>query len=265
MGPLQGADALHVPPLLLPLPLPYTSPLPWPAWLKTACTTLHATRRAPAGYVGRPDLTAEKFVVNPAYSLVASDLPPSLLPFYRTAYRTGDLVRWCSNGNLEFLGRIDRQVKISGVRIELGEVEAALAGAPGVEHAVTKAVTDACGIKRLVGYIVPASVRSADVLEHCRGLLVPAMVPSVVVPLDAFPLLPNGKVDVKALPPPNWVAAGAEEYIAPASQLEAIVQAVLQEVLRRPADQPLSTTMDFFVAGGTSLQVSTMLRSFHTI
>ena len=176
-------------------------------------------------------------------------------PYYQRAYRTGDLVRWRPDGTLDFLGRIDRQVKISGVRIELGEVEAALAGAPGVEQAAASALSDASGAKRLVGYVTPASVDPAAAAAHCRSRLLPAMVPSLVVALEAFPLLPNGKVDVKALPAPDWSAAGAGAYVAPASELEAAVQRVWQEVLGWPEGEPLSMTADFFAAGGTSLQV----------
>ena len=211
--------------------------------------------RLAIGYTGRPDLTAEKFIPNPCLGLVAQHMLPSMAPYYERAYRTGDLVRWRPDGTLDFLGRIDRQVKVNGVRIELGEVEAALGSAPGVAQAVASAVADDSGAKRLVGYVTPTSAEAADILAHCRTLLVPAMVPSVVVALDAFPLLPGGKVDIKALPLPDWGAAGAEEYVAPASELESTVQRVWQEVLGRGEDQPLSVTADFFAAGGTSLQV----------
>jgi hypothetical protein len=127
---------------------------------------------------------------------VTASLPAALLPYYTRAYRTGDLVRWLPDGQLEYLGRIDRQVKINGVRIELGEVEAALAAAPGVSQAVAAAVAAAgnSSIKRLVGYVVPGDVDVAGVLAHCRASLLPTMVPSAVVALDAFPLLPSGKV-----------------------------------------------------------------------
>ena len=211
--------------------------------------------RLAIGYTGRPDLTAEKFIPNPCLGLVAQHMLPSMAPYSERAYRTGDLVRWRPDGTLDFLGRIDRQVKVNGVRIELGEVEAALGSAPGVAQAVASAVADDSGAKRLVGYVTPTSAEAADILAHCRTLLVPAMVPSVVVALDAFPLLPGGKVDIKALPLPDWGAAGAEEYVAPASELESTVQQVWQEVLGRGEDQPLSVTADFFAAGGTSLQV----------
>jgi acyl-coenzyme A synthetase/AMP-(fatty) acid ligase len=141
-----------------------------------------------------------RFISNPAYELVTASLPAALLPYYTGAYRTGDLVRWLPDGQLEYLGRIDRQVKINGVRIELGEVEAALAAAPGVSQAVAAAVAAAGGssnsLKRLVGYVVPGSVDVAGVLAHCRASLLPTMVPSAVVALDVFPLLPSGKVSV---------------------------------------------------------------------
>ena len=211
--------------------------------------------RLAAGYVGRPDLTAEKFIPNPCLMFMSDFVPSSMAHFFQRAYRPGDLVRWRPGGQIEYLGRIDRQVKLNGVRIELGEVDAALGSAPGVVQAVASAVADDSGAKRLVGYVTPASAEAADILAHCRTLLMPAMVPSVVVALDAFPLLPNGKVDVKALALPDWGAAGAEEYVAPASELEATVQQVWQEVLGRGEDQPLSVTADFFAAGGTSLQV----------
>ena len=205
--------------------------------------------------MGRPDLTAEKFIPNPCLDLVREAIPEGMAPFYQRAYRTGDLVRWRPDGTVDFLGRIDRQVKVNGVRIELGEVEAALSSAPGVEQAVANAVLDPHGAKRLVGYVTPAAADTAEVVTHCRTLLVPAMVPSVVVALEAFPMLAGGKIDLKGLPPPDWAAAGAEEYVAPASELEATVQRIWHEVLGRPVDEPLSVTADFFAAGGTSLQV----------
>jgi len=180
--------------------------------------------RLALGYAGRPDLTEEKFVPNPCLELVAGNVHPALAPYYKLAYRTGDFVRWRNDGTLEFLGRIDRQVKITGVRIELGEVEAALEGASGVTQAVATALPDPSGQKRLVGYVTPGDIEPAAVLGHCRSVLVPAMVPSVVLALESFPLLPNGKVDVRGLPAPDWSGAGAEEYVGPANEVEATVQ-----------------------------------------
>ena len=182
-------------------------------------------------------------------------IPEGMAPFYQRAYRTGDLCRWRADGLIDILGRIDRQVKVNGVRIELGEVEAALASVPGVVHCVVVPTPDLSGALRLVGYVMPSTVDTAAATAHCRSLLVPAMVPSLIQTLDEWPLLPNGKVDIRSLPAPDWTAAGAEEYVAPASELEATVQRIWQEVLGRSADEPLSVTADFFAAGGTSLQV----------
>lgn len=210
--------------------------------------------RLAMGYVGRPDLTEEKFISNPCLDLVLGKLHPALAPYYKRAYRTGDLVRWRSDGTIDFLGRIDRQVKITGVRIELGEVESALAGAPGVEQSQAAAVPDPQGQKRLVGYVTPASADTMAVIAHCRAQLVPAMVPSVVVALDSFPLLPNGKVDTKSLPAPEWGGAGSEKYEPPSNDAESAVQKVFADVLGGPVEE-LSVLTDFFAAGGTSLQV----------
>ena len=102
--------------------------------------------RLAVGYYGRPDLTEKAFVLNPFYEEVLPFLPAELRPFYRRAYRTGDLVRWTAAGQLEFLGRIDRQVKVNGVRIELGEVEAALASAPGGQLGFRAVLCDAVSV-----------------------------------------------------------------------------------------------------------------------
>jgi len=218
--------------------------------------------RLAVGYAGRPDLTADKFVPNPCLDLIAGRVDPALAPHYVKAYRTGDLVRWRNDGTIEFLGRIDRQLKITGVRIELGEVEAALEGAENVTQAVATALPDAGGQKRLVGYVTPGSIDPAAVIAYCRSMLVPAMVPSVVVSLESFPLLPNGKVDVRGLPAPDWSGAGSEEYVGPDNETEASVQRVFAEVLRRPAEE-LSVLADFFAAGGTSLQAMQITSRLH--
>ena len=210
--------------------------------------------RLALGYVGRPDLTAQAFIPNPCLDLVSQHINPALAPFYKLAYRTGDLVRWRGDGTIYFMGRIDRQVKITGVRIELGEVESALEGAEGVTGAVAAAVPDPSGQKRLVGYVTPEDVDSAAVLAHCRSLLVAAMVPSVVVTLPSFPLLPNGKVNQRALPMPDWSGTTTDEYVGPENNVEEAVQKVFATVLMRPVEE-VSVMADFFGAGGTSLQV----------
>ena len=211
--------------------------------------------RLALGYVSRPELTEEKFIPNPCLDLVAGKIAPSLTEYFQKAYRTGDLVRWRSDGNIDFMGRIDRQTKVNGVRIELGEVEAALESCDGVVHTVAAAVADPLGQKRLVGYVTPGNIDPDDVIRQCRSLLISAMVPSVVIALHVFPLLPNGKVDVKGLPAPDWSGAkSSEEYIGPDGNVEITVQKVFAEVLGRPAEE-LSVLADFFAAGGTSLQV----------
>ena len=210
--------------------------------------------RLALGYANRPDLTAAAFISNPCKELVIERVDPALASYYELAYRTGDLVRWRSDGTIDFLGRIDRQVKITGVRIELGEVEAAIDAVEGVTQSIAAAVKDPEGQKRLVGYVTPDTVDPLAIIAHCRSLLIPAMVPSVVVPLASFPLLPNGKVDVRALPAPEWPGAKTEEYVGPANDAEAAVQQVFAKVLGRPVEE-LSVLADFFGAGGTSIQV----------
>ena len=142
------------------------------------------------------------------------------------------------------------QVKLRGFRVELGEIENALADVPGVQLAAALVLQDPTGSQRLVAYITPACVDPAAAKATLKGRLPAHMVPEVVMPLERMPLLPNEKVDRKALPPPDW-GAGAAEYVAPASELEAKLQAVWQEVLGR---ERVSTQADFFAVGGNSLQ-----------
>ncbi|MEU6088790.1 amino acid adenylation domain-containing protein [Streptomyces sp. NPDC047085] len=206
------------------------------------------------GYYGRPALTAERFVPDP------------FGPAGSRMYRTGDLVRWNQDGQLEYVGRGDGQMKIRGLRIEPGEVEAALTAHPSVEQAVVMVRAGKGDGKQLVGYVVPArsggddSARTRNSLDLTAGVSVPElrkfvsarlpefMVPSAFVVLDRLPLAPNGKLDRAALPAP---AFQNEAYRAPASETEKILAAVFAEVL---GVDRVGVDDDFFVVGGDSIR-----------
>jgi acyl carrier protein len=193
------------------------------------------------GYWQRPDLNAERFIADESQSGAR-------------LYRTGDLVRRHANGALEFLGRIDHQVKIRGHRIELGEIESALARQAGVRQAVVVAREDASGDKRLAAYVTahtgsvldPVRMRSALAQE-----LPEPMVPATVSVLAVFPLTPNGKVDRRALPEPQSGVV-IRLAAAPQSQLEKTIASIWQEVLGLPE---VGMSDNFFDLGGHSLLV----------
>ncbi|SDE77108.1 amino acid adenylation domain-containing protein [Myxococcus virescens] len=196
------------------------------------------------GYLGRPELTAERFVPSP---FVDSE----------RLYRTGDLARWRRDGNLEYLGRGDTQVKVRGVRIEPGEIEAALRAHPTVHDAVVHVREDVAGDKRLVAYVVPSSAPDAGQLEasalreHLRRNLPEYMVPAAFVSLAALPLTPSGKVDRKALPAPEASQLALKrDSMPPATLMEARLAEVWQELLRVPA---VGRHDNFFELGGHSL------------
>ncbi|HEX2092009.1 MAG TPA: amino acid adenylation domain-containing protein, partial [Longimicrobiaceae bacterium] len=191
-------------------------------------------------YLGRPELTAEKFVPDPFAAEPGARL-----------YRTGDRARWGADGVLEFLGRVDSQVKIRGFRIEPGEVEALLAAHPAVRDAVVTVREDAPGDRRLVGYVVPAAgeVSPAELSTWLGERLPGYMVPAALVSLDAFPLSPNGKVDRRALPAPEREEAAAE-YAAPRTSTEEVVAGIWADILRR---ERVGVEDDFFALGGHSL------------
>jgi AMP-binding enzyme/Thioesterase domain/AMP-binding enzyme C-terminal domain/Phosphopantetheine attachment site len=186
------------------------------------------------GYLRQPGLTAERFVPDPCGA------PGSRL------YRTGDLCRLRADGSVEFLRRLDQQVKLRGFRIELGEIEAALRQCAGVRDAVAVVQGEGEG-RRLIGYAVgPANaVALKQELEH---RLPGYMVPSVVLVLESLPLTPNGKVDRRALPEPD--KAGPREAVMPRTETEAVLLDIWQRVLER-AD--LGVTDNFFDVGGDSL------------
>jgi natural product biosynthesis luciferase-like monooxygenase protein len=199
------------------------------------------------GYFQRPDLTADRFV------------PNTVSQHGGRLYRTGDLARWRLNddgsGVLEFLGRLDHQVKVRGYRIELGEIEAALAEQHGVAQAVVMAREDQPGDARLVAYLVAhsgATLDSATLRDALRARLPEFMLPSAFVMLDEFPQTPNGKIDRKALPAPDAVAtaAPAAEFVAPTNDLESQIADVWKDVLKLAQ---VGTCDNFFDLGGHSL------------
>ncbi|HET8680255.1 MAG TPA: amino acid adenylation domain-containing protein [Micromonosporaceae bacterium] len=197
------------------------------------------------GYLGRPELTAERFVDDP------------FVPSGRV-YRTGDLAQWTERGQIQFLGRIDTQVKLRGQRIELEEIEAVLATHPRVSQAVVALREDTPGEKRLVGYVVPdGTPPSVAQLREYLGEELPAyMVPAAFMVLDELPLAPTGKVDRPALPAPETGRPAEAEYLAPATPAEQTVADVFAEVL---GVARVGADADFFDLGGSSLQVAAVI------
>jgi len=193
------------------------------------------------GYLDRPDLTAERF------------LPDTLGPLPgQRVYRTGDLARWRADGRLDFLGRIDHQVKIRGFRIELGEIEAALRGHPAVREAIVLAREDQPGVKRLVAYLIAdGSPTVTDLREHLQDRLPGYMIPEAFVMLEALPLLPNGKVDRRALPVPDHTRPELESaFVAARSAAEQRLGEIWCQVL---GVERVGVHDNFFELGGHSL------------
>ncbi len=195
-----------------------------------------------AGYINDAELTVAKFVADP----IACD--------GTAMYATGDLCRWNGDGLLEFIGRVDHQVKIRGYRIELGEVEAALGRLPGIERAVAIVRQDTPGQPRLVAYVTLAATATATtetILAGLRDQLPPQLVPSAVVILDAIPLSPHGKVDRRALPPPDRRESIASSgFVTPDEGLESELAAVWADLLRI---ERVGAYDNFFSLGGDSL------------
>ncbi|WP_417716588.1 amino acid adenylation domain-containing protein [Rhodococcus gannanensis] len=193
------------------------------------------------GYLGKPALTAGRFVADP------HGAPGARL------YRTGDLVRWDSSLALEFLGRIDDQVKIRGLRIELGEVETALEGLPSVARAVASVARNAEGEPVLVGYVVAESdaagdIEPATVRSALSGVVPDHLIPAIVMPIDSVPVNFNGKLDRKALPQPDF--GSQAESRAPRDEFEARMCAAFAEAL---GVESVGIDDDFFALGGHSL------------
>jgi amino acid adenylation domain-containing protein len=207
-------------------------------------------------YLRRPELTAEKLIPHP-YSAEAG----------ARLYRTGDQVRWLADGTLEFLGRIDQQVKVRGFRIELGEIEATLAEQREIKEAVVVAREDSAGEKRLVAYVVPrVEVQSLDheraqlisrLRAHLEKRLPEYMIPAFFVFLDSLPLTPNGKVDRRALPAPDEACSqqGAD-FVAPSTPVEELLSRLWAELL---GVESVGMHDDFFLLGGHSLLATRLI------
>jgi acyl-coenzyme A synthetase/AMP-(fatty) acid ligase/acyl carrier protein len=194
------------------------------------------------GYVKRPKLTAERFVKDPFCGEPDARI-----------YRTGDLVRYRPDGNIEFLGRIDHQVKVRGHRIELGEIESVLGRHPAVREAVVTVREDVPGDKRLVAYVVPnrqLPLGIGELRSLLKDKLPDYMVPAAFVELEALPLTPNNKVDRRNLPPPPGERQAEDLYIAPQNELERIIAGIWQDLLQ--VDR-VGVDDNFFELGGHSL------------
>jgi amino acid adenylation domain-containing protein len=212
------------------------------------------------GYLYEPERTAEAFIPDP-FAGLAGEEPGGRL------YRTGDLARLRADGNLEFLGRIDHQVKLRGFRIELGEIEAALGAFPGVRQAVVNIVEGGPGGRRLVGYVtalreeggLEAALDPAELKRFVAERLPEYMVPSAFVVLSDLPLTPHGKVDRRALPAPE-LRAESDELVAPRTEVEELMADIWKQVL---GIDRVGAFDSFFALGGHSLvaaQVAAKIR-----
>ncbi|WP_435592527.1 amino acid adenylation domain-containing protein [Nocardia sp. bgisy118] len=227
-GPIRGASVLVLDGRLRPVPVGVAGEL------------YLAGPSLARGYHARPDLNATRFVANP-YGTEGERM-----------YRTGDLVRWDGDGELEYVGRTDFQVKVRGQRIELGEIDAVLGRADGVEFAVTLGVRGPAGGTALAAYVVHESGVELDVeglRAHAAAALPGYMVPAAFVVLDAIPLNAVGKLDRKALPEPVF-ADERIEYVAPRTPTEETLAVVFAELLGR---ERVGAEDSFFALGGDSI------------
>jgi amino acid adenylation domain-containing protein len=201
------------------------------------------------GYVSNPEQTAAHFVADPFHGDPGARM-----------YKTGDRVRYTGDGDIEFLGRVDRQVKVHGFRVELGEIETVLQHHPSVRQAVVVARQDKAGATQLCAYVVPAAqtAPAADALrEHLATRLPEYMVPAAFVALKGLPLTPNGKIDTRALPDPEQARAGrTRPLVPPRNAVEEQVAAIWKQVLDLEA---VGVEDDFFELGGHSLLATKVL------
>ncbi|MCU7492539.1 MAG: amino acid adenylation domain-containing protein [Ignavibacteria bacterium] len=198
------------------------------------------------GYLNRPEITAEKFIPDPFANTPGERI-----------YRTGDLVRFTHTGDLEYMGRTDTQVKIRGFRIELGEIESAINELPGVKESLVIVREDAINDRRLTAYLIPKNKEvfsPESIKQMLRGKLPEYMIPSYLITLDEFPLMPSGKIDKKMLPAPKPEhSAFVHEFIAPSNPLECELVKICENVL---SIKNIGMKDNFFELGGDSVKAA---------
>ncbi|MEM8777888.1 MAG: amino acid adenylation domain-containing protein, partial [Cyanobacteria bacterium P01_G01_bin.49] len=208
------------------------------------------------GYFNRPQLTEEKFIENPLRKAGSRE----------KIYKTGDLARYLPDGNIEFIGRIDNQVKMRGFRIELGEIEALLNTHPEVQQAVVIAQEDISGNKRLIAYVIfeqnNQSQGANQLTDFLLSKLPKYMIPSAFVPLEALPLTPNGKIDRKTLPVPESTQVLSSEIVPPSTPIENLLAGIWVEVL---GIEKVGIDNDFFELGGHSLIATRVISQIRQI
>lgn len=200
------------------------------------------------GYLNRPELTAERFIANP----FITGLPAAVAAQHQRLYRSGDLARRLANGNLEYLGRCDHQVKIRGHRIEPGEIEAALNSIAGIQESLVQAMDDRYGHKQLVAWLLRNNNTDTDALDirlQLKALLPDYMIPAAFVTVQEWPLTANGKIDSARLPAPE-ASTSHSEYIAPRNDTELTLSAIWSDILDL---EKVGIRDNFFELGGHSL------------
>jgi long-subunit acyl-CoA synthetase (AMP-forming) len=205
------------------------------------------------GYLNKPEQTCERFVANPMSPIPAA-----------TMYKTGDLARWLPNGDLEYLGRNDHQVKIRGHRVELGEIESRLGSVPGVRSAVVVARESDVGDKRLIAYLTTEEgigLAASRLRAELSALLPEHMIPAAFVLMDEFPLTPAGKLDRKALPVPDQSSVATREFEPPQGEVEQTLARIWEDLL---GVERVGRQDDFFDLGGHSLLAVRLLARMQT-
>ncbi|MCW3089278.1 MAG: linear pentadecapeptide gramicidin synthetase LgrD, partial [Ferruginibacter sp.] len=202
------------------------------------------------GYLNLPELTKEKFLAD-TFTKEAGGM----------LYRTGDLARWLADGNIEYLGRKDDQIKIRGYRVELGEIEGVLQECGMVRQAVVLAKGDSTGSKRLVAYIVPEGIFDKSGIINCMKSQLPEyMVPALLIEMDSLPVTRNGKIDRRALPDPDGTQLLQNEYVAPRNEVEQALADIWQELLKI---ERVGIHDNFFELGGHSLLAIRVVHLFN--